>query len=285
MTASFDVAAAAEYLRSRIESAPAVCIVLGSGLSAIEGELTDASMIPFEDVPGFPAPSVEGHAGRYVVGRLGGADVLIQSGRFHFYEGHSSDVVGAPVRIAASLGVRGIVFTNASGAIRPTLEPGDLVLLSDHINLMSRSPLVGPVLPNETRFPDMSAAYDPRLRELALEAALETGEPLHEGTYVAVLGPSYETPAEVRMLGGFGADVVGMSTVPEVLVARALGLRCVGFSVVTNQAAGLNPGTLSHREVLDVGASAGARLAALLTLLVPRVADELSGRGQSGLTK
>jgi len=276
VTASFDVSAASEYLRSRIESVPAVCIVLGSGLSAIEGELTEAAVIPFEDVPGFPAPTVEGHAGRYVVGRIGGAQVLLQSGRFHHYEGHSPEVVAAPVRIAAALGVRGLVLTNASGAIRPTLEPGDLLVLSDHINLMFRSPLVGPVRPGETRFPDMSAAYDPRLRHLALEVAVETGEDLHEGTYVAMLGPSYETPAEVRMLGGLGADVVGMSTVPEVLVARALGLRCVAFSVVTNHAAGLGSGGLSHRDVLDVGASAGARLAALLTVLIPRVADELS---------
>lgn len=275
MTASIDVPAAAEHLRSRIGSVPAVSIVLGSGLGALEAELTGATAVPFSEVPGYPVPSVEGHAGRYVVGKLGTVDVLLQCGRFHYYEGHPPEVVAAPVRVAAALGVRCLVFTNAAGAILSTLEPGDLVLLHDHINWMSRSPLVGPARPGEARFPDMSAAYDPRLRRLALDTAREAGESLHEGTYAAVLGPAYETPAEVRMLGRMGADVVGMSTVPEVLVARALGLSCLAVSVVTNKAAGLGQGTLSHQEVTRVGREAAVRLARLLTGLVPRLADEL----------
>jgi len=260
---------------------PGISIVLGSGLGALETALSDSVVIPFQEVPGYPVPGVEGHAGRYVVGQLSGVRVLLQCGRFHYYEGYSSDVVSAPVRVAATLGVRGFVFTNAAGAIRTDLEPGDLVLLADHINLMFRSPLVGPVRSGEARFPDMSAAYDPDLRRLAIDAAQELGAALEEGTYAAVLGPAYETPAEIRMLAGLGADVVGMSTVPEVIVARALGLRCVALSVVTNQAAGLASGALSHQEVLDVGREAGGRLAQLLTQLVPRIADEL----YSGSTK
>jgi purine-nucleoside phosphorylase len=272
---SFSVPAAADYLRAKIGSVPTVSIVLGSGLGAIETELTGGVAVPFAEVPGYPAPGVEGHAGRYVAGRLGGVDVLLQCGRFHLYEGHPPEVVAAPVRVAAALGVRAVVFTNAAGAIRGTLEPGDLVLLEDHLNLMFGSPLSGPVRPGETRFPDMSCPYDPVLRSLALDAALESGSNLQEGTYAAVLGPAYETPAEVRMLALLGADVVGMSTVPEVIVARALGIRCLAFSVVTNKAAGLGQGVLSHQEVIEGGRRAGGRLARLLTCLLPRVAEEL----------
>ena len=275
MSASFEVAAAADHLRARIGSIPSVSVVLGSGLGVIEAELSGAVVVPFAEVPGYPTPGVEGHAGRYVVGRLGGVDVLLQCGRFHCYEGHPPEVVAAPVRVAAALGVRVVVFTNAAGAIRGTLEPGDLVLLEDHLNLMFGSPLSGPVHPGETRFPDMSCPYDAVLSRLALDAAIESGSSLQEGTYAAVLGPAYETPAEVRMLARLGADVVGMSTVPEVLVARSLGIRCLAFSVVTNKAAGLGQGALSHQEVIQGGRRAGVRLARLLTCLLPRVAGEL----------
>jgi purine-nucleoside phosphorylase len=281
LTPSFDVAAAADHLRSRVGDMPGISIVLGSGLGAVEAELSDPVVIPFGEVPGYPEPSVEGHAGRYVAGHLSGVEVLLQCGRFHYYEGHESEVVAAPMRVAAALGVRAVVFTNAAGAIRPGLEPGGLVLLDDHINLMFRSPLIGAVQGGETRFPDMSEPYDPQLRRLALDTARELGSALEQGTYVAMLGPAYETPAEVRMLAGLGADVVGMSTVPEVLVARAVGLRCVAFSVVTNYAAGLAPGGLTHREVLEGGREAGVRLANLLSQLVPRIADDL----YSGSTK
>jgi purine-nucleoside phosphorylase len=195
------------------------------------------------------------------------------------YEGHSPDVVAAPVRVMAELGVKTLVVTNAAGGLRAKLEPGDLVLLEDHINLTGRSPLVGPVREGEERFPDMSAPYDPELRLLAVEAAADLGIGLRSGVYAGVLGPSYETAAEVRMLAALGADVVGMSTVTEVIAARASGLRCLAFSVVTNKATGLGGGALSHAEVMAVGREAGRRLAKILRAIVPRMT------AQSGTTK
>ncbi|MGD8281980.1 MAG: purine-nucleoside phosphorylase, partial [Gemmatimonadota bacterium] len=223
MSAAFDVGAAAEYLRSGIGTVPRIAVVLGSGLGVIEDGMVDPVVVPFADVPGYPSAGVQGHAGRYVSGTLGGVDVLLQCGRFHMYEGHGPEMVAAPVRVAHALGVQVIVFTNASGGVRRTLGPGDIVLLDDHINWMFTSPLFGPVAPGETRFPDMSEPYDPELRALARAVSVEVGERLEEGTYAALLGPQYETAAEVRMLERLGADVVGMSTVPEVLVARACG--------------------------------------------------------------
>jgi len=270
---SIDIRGAASLLRSRLPVVPRVAVVLGSGLGQLVDALEDPTTVPFEALPGFPPSGVPGHAGRYVAGRLGGADVLFQCGRYHMYEGHSSEVVAAPPRVAAELGVEVLVLTSATGGLHPTLEPGDLVLLEDHINMMARNPLAGPVQDGETRFPDMSEPYDGALREMALATAKELGVGLQGGIYVGVLGPSYETVAEVRMLGGLGADVVGMSTVPEVIVARARGMRCVAFSVVTNKATGLASGPLSHQEVVDVGREAGVRLSRLLTVLVPRLAE------------
>jgi len=273
---AIDVAAAAAYLRSELPVRPRVAVVLGSGLGGLVDQLDAATAVAFREVPGFPAASVEGHAGKFVVGRLHGTAVLLQSGRYHLYEGHAPEVVAAPVRVMAELGVRTLVITNAAGGVRANLEAGDLVLLEDHINLTARSPLVGPVPQGEERFPDMSAPYDPELRLLAVEAAAELGVPLESGVYAGVLGPSYETAAEVRMLAKLGADVVGMSTVLEVIAARARGLRCLAFSVVTNKATGLGGGALSHAEVVEVGRKAGARLAELLRGLVPRI-DPQSG--------
>ncbi|MGD2045039.1 MAG: purine-nucleoside phosphorylase [Gemmatimonadota bacterium] len=275
MSAAFDVGAAAEYLRSGIGTVPRIAVVLGSGLGVIEDGMVDPVVVPFADVPGYPSAGVQGHAGRYVSGTLGGVDVLLQCGRFHMYEGHGPEMVAAPVRVAHALGVQVIVFTNASGGVRRTLGPGDIVLLDDHINWMFTSPLFGPVAPGETRFPDMSEPYDPELRALARAVSVEVGERLEEGTYAALLGPQYETAAEVRMLERLGADVVGMSTVPEVLVARACGVRCLAFSVVANKAVGLAPGPLSHEEVVQQGKVGGTRLARVLTRLVPKVAEAL----------
>jgi purine-nucleoside phosphorylase len=274
-----DVAAAAAYLRSELPLRPRITVVLGSGLGPLVDELEDATAVAFREIPGFPAASVAGHAGKFVGGRLAGTEVLVQSGRYHLYEGHAPDVVAAPARVMAELGVETMVLTNAAGGLRSNLEPGDLVLLEDHINLTSTSPLVGPVLPGEERFPDMSVPYDPALRLLAVEVAAELRIGLASGVYAGVLGPSYETAAEVRMLAKLGADVVGMSTVTEVIAARARGLRCLAFSVVTNKATGLGGGALSHAEVVAVGREAGVRLAKLLSGVLPRVA------GQSGITK
>lgn len=281
MTGKPDVARAAGLLRSKLPFVPRVAVVLGSGLGQLADDLDDSTSVPFEDLPGFPRSGVAGHAGKYVAGRLDGAEVLFQCGRYHMYEGHALDVVAAPVRVAASLGVEVLVLTNAAGGVRPTLEPGDLVLVDDHLNLMGGSPLVGPVQDGEVRFPDMSVPYDAALRGIALAAAEELGIDLERGVYAAMLGPAYETAAEVRMVGALGADVVGMSTVPEVLTARARGMRCLAFSVVTNKATGLGPGGLSHDEVVAVGRDAGERLARLLRVVIPRVVAE----AQSGSPK
>jgi purine-nucleoside phosphorylase len=231
--------------------------VLGSGLGHLADEVEDAVSIPFGEIPGFPKTGVVGHAGRYLGGRLGGRNVLLQAGRYHVYEGHTGEVVAAPVRLAAALGIRFLFLTNAAGGVDPALEPGDVVLLSDHLNLMFHSPLIGPAAPGESRFPDMTEPYDVALRAVALDVAQREGIKLSEGVYAAVTGPTYETAAEVRMLGRLGADVVGMSTVPEVLVARALGLRCLALSMVTNKGTGLSGEPLSHREVVEVGQRTG----------------------------
>ena len=281
MSVTVDVGRAAVFLESRLPFVPRLAVVLGSGLGHLADELEDAATVSFADVPGFPPATVPGHTGTFVAGRLDGAEVLFQRGRYHVYEGHPPDVVAAPVRVAATLGVESLVLTNAAGGVRPSLEPGDLVLLDDHINLQARSPLVGLAEDGETRFPDMSEPYDPALRRLTLTAAVDLGIDLERGVYAAMLGPSYETAAEVRMLARLGADVVGMSTVPEVLVARARGLRVLALSVVTNRAAGLGGGPLSHEEVVAVGREAGGRLARLLRAVIPRI---VAG-AQSGSTK
>ena len=239
---------ALEAVLEIIPERPDVFLVLGSGLSGLAEGVTNGVSIPFDEVPGFPKSGVAGHAGRLVSGRVEGKRVLFQAGRFHFYEGHASGVVVAPVRLAAHLGAKTVILTNAAGSLDPGLSPGSLLLLDDHINLMGRSPLAGPVADGEERFPDMSAPYDKGLQGLALELARERGIPLSRGTYAAVLGPSYETPAEIRFLRLAGADAVGMSTVPEAITARALGMRVLAFSLITNQAAGLGSGLLNHDE-------------------------------------
>ncbi|MDP2959049.1 MAG: purine-nucleoside phosphorylase [Longimicrobiales bacterium] len=271
-----DIARAARLLRDRLPGPPEATLVLGSGLGQVAERVEEPVSVPFADLPGFPPPGVAGHAGRFVGGRLGGRWVLVQAGRYHVYEGHPGDVVAAPVRLSAALGVRTLLLTNAAGGVDPELEPGDLVLLSDHLNLMCRNPLMGPVADGEVRFPDMSWPYDPELQELAFEVAGGLGLTLRRGVYAALTGPSFETAAEVRMLRILGADVVGMSTVPEVIVARALGLRCLALSMVSNKGTGLNAQGSSHDEVMAVGREAGARVAAILEGVVRR----LPARGQ-----
>jgi purine-nucleoside phosphorylase len=260
-------------LGERLPERPEIFLVLGSGLGRLEEEVVQPTVVPFGRIPGFPSAGVAGHAGRLVGGRVEGRRVLLQAGRFHLYEGHPSEVVLAPVRLAAALGAHTLILTNAAGGIHPQLGPGSVLLLDDQINLMFRSPLAGPVHPPEARFPDMSAPYDAGLQRLATEAAREVGIPLPRGTYAAVLGPSYETPAEVRFLRWAGADAVGMSTVPEATVAHALGMRVVAFSLVSNAASGLG-GTLSHAEVLRAGGEAGGRLASLVRALIRRIPPE-----------
>lgn len=266
------VAQASTALTLRLrDREPTVAIVLGSGLGGLTGRIQDPIHIPYQDIPGFPAPTVEGHRGELVVGRLGGRTVIAQSGRFHLYEGHDAATAAFPARVFAEVGATTFIATNAAGGIRPSFRPGTLMLLSDHLNLTGRNPLVGPAFPGEARFPDMTAAYDPGLRAVARAVAAERGLAVEEGVYAWLLGPSYETPAEIRMLAGLGADAVGMSTVPEVIAARARGLRCLGISTITNAAAGVTGATLSHAEVMETAARVGRELGDLIEGVVARL--------------
>jgi purine-nucleoside phosphorylase len=228
-----------------------VAIVLGSGLGFLADEVVSPIPIPYSQIPGFPEPGVAGHKGELVAGTLEGVPVIVQAGRFHLYEGHGADVAALPARVFAELGVEILIVTNAAGGVRRTFPGGTLMLIADHINLMWRNPLIGQPQPGEQRFPIMHQPYDEELRARARTVARESGIRLEEGVYAGLLGPSYETPAEVRMLEKLGADAVGMSTVPEVLVARSRGVRCLGFSSITNPGAGLSAQPLSHEEVLE----------------------------------
>ncbi len=259
----------ARILHRRAGFRPRLHLVLGSGLGGLAKRLEDPVEVPFDELPGFPAASVEGHAGCFLLGRIAGVPVLVQAGRFHYYEGVGADVVAAPVRVGRALGARTLVLTNAVGGIRPDLVPGSLMLVDDHVNLMFWAPLAGPVADGEERFPDMSRPYDPELMAAAESVALRAGIALPRGTYGAVGGPNFESPAEVRALRTAGADAVGMSTVPEVTVARAGGQRVLAFSLVTNRAAGLGDGIVDHEGVMAYGELAGGTLGVLLEALIP----------------
>lgn len=266
------IAAAAAAVRDRLEHRrPTVAIVAGSGLGFLADHLADAVRVPYREIPGFPQPTIVGHAGELVAGTLAGREVIVQSGRFHLYEGHQPSVVTFPVRVFAELGARTLIVTNAAGGIRRTLMSGGIMLISDHINFTGMSPLAGPVVAGEERFPDMSEAYDPELRALAREVARQAGVALQEGVYLGLLGPSYETPAEVRAFERWGADAVGMSTVLEVVAARARGMRCLGFSTVTNAGAGISPVKLSHAEVMEVAGQVREDLGRLVEGIVARI--------------
>ena len=231
--------------------------------------------IPYEDLPHWPPVGVAGHSGTLVAGLLEGVPAVALKGRAHLYEGHSAGVATLPVRVLAALGIRALFVSNAAGAINPDFEPGDLMLISDHLNLMGQNPLIGPVVAGDDRFPDMSDAYDTELRNVARETALSADVPLQEGVYAGLLGPSYETPAEIRMLERMGADAVGMSTVPEVIVAGALGLRCFGVSCLTNFAAGISPEPLSHADVMEVTERVGGQFRALVRAVIGRIESAL----------
>jgi len=283
MTYFDQVSTAAEFLKARIGTlAPRIGIVLGSGLGAVADSLTDLAVVPYAAIPHFPQSTVEGHTGRIVAGLLGGVPVVVMQGRVHFYEGYSPLEVTFPMRVLGALGVQAVILTNAAGGIAEGLQVGQLVALSDHINLMGWNPLVGP---NEARFGygpsaglrffDMTEAYSKRLRSLARDAAAREGFALDEGVYLAVSGPSFETPAEIRAFRGMGATLVGMSTVPETIVARHMGLEVLGLSCVTNLAAGLGKTELSHEDVFAAGQQVERRLAGLLKRLAPAIASIL----------
>ena len=275
---SATIADAVRFLESRRGPAgspvPPVAVVLGSGLGAFADELAERTEIPYAEIPGWPCSTAIGHAGKLVFGKLGALDMAAMAGRVHLYEGYTLAQVTFGVRVLGSLGVRSILFTNAAGGINLELERGGLVLISDHINLQGSNPLVGP---NDEafgpRFPDMSDAYSRDLRTLAHEVGSELGIRLPEGVYAALLGPSYETPAEIRYLRAIGADLVGMSTVPEAIVANHMGMRVLGISCVTNMAAGILPQKISHAEVLETGAMVRGTLVKFLRALLPRIGN------------
>lgn len=265
---------AADSIRQRLgPDAPApVCgIVLGSGLGGLADRLERVVRIPFSHVPGFPTATVAGHAGQLLVGTLGGRPVVALAGRFHLYEGHDAALAAFPVRVMHALGATVYFASNAAGGVRRTFHPGDLMVISDHMNLMFRNPLFGAVEPGDERFPDMSDPYDAALRALLHDSGRTVGVALQDGVYGGLLGPTYETPAEVRMLERLGVDAVGMSTVPEVIVARALGMRVAAVSCITNKAAGLSLEKLSHAEVMDAGRAVAGRFEALVTEFVRRL--------------
>jgi purine-nucleoside phosphorylase len=264
---------AATAVRKRAGSQqPKVAIVLGSGLGGLSKSIGDAVRIPFGDIPGFPEVTVAGHEGAVIVGTLGGREVVALSGRFHMYEGHPPALAAFPVRVFHALGAQELFVSNAAGGISPKLAVGDLMMISDHLNLMGTNPLVGEAQEGELRFPDMTDAYNPGLRWLLRTTAEKLGITLREGVYAGLLGPSYETPSEVKMLRLLGADAVGMSTVPEVIVARALGMRVAGISCITNAAAGVTGAALTHTEVLETTNRVSASFESLVTEFLARSA-------------
>lgn len=264
---------AKHFIEGRTELRPRVAVVLGSGLGAFAHELSDAVAIPYGEIPGWPAATAVGHAGQLVFGKLGDLPVACMAGRVHLYEGNTPAQVTFGVRVLGCLGVRSLVLTNAAGGINTSFEQGGLVLISDHINLQGANPLTGPN--DDTlgpRFPDMSEAYSRAYREVAKRTAMELCIPLAEGVYAAMTGPSYETPAEIRFLRAIGADVVGMSTVPEVIVANHMGIKCLGISCVTNMAAGVVPmSRIDHEEVLETGAAVRDTLVRFLKTVLPQL--------------
>ena len=243
---------AASFIKSNIKDVPEIGLILGSGLGVLAEQIQQPIILPYADIPEFPVSTVEGHAGQLVVGELCGKKVVAMQGRFHYYEGYSMDKVTFPVRVMKLLGVETLVVTNAAGSVNESFVPGDLMLITDHINFMGTNPLIGA---NDQRFgprfPDMSEAYNKELRALAKQIAMKQGFDLKEGIYVGNTGPTYETPAEVRMARVLGGDAVGMSTVPEVIVARHCGMKVLGISCLTNMAAGILDQPLSHDEVME----------------------------------
>ncbi|HEY2547763.1 MAG TPA: purine-nucleoside phosphorylase [Candidatus Acidoferrum sp.] len=268
--------AAANFIHSKTDLRPNIALVLGSGLGAFADEFASATKIPYADIPNFPRSTAIGHAGQLVIGNVGDVPVVGMQGRVHLYEGYSAKEVAFPIRVFARMSVKAVILTNAAGGIKHEFTQGQLVVIKDHINLQGVSPLTGP---NDDRFgprfPDMTVAYDRRFREIAVGAGNRNHIGLYEGFYAAVPGPSYETPSEIRYLRGIGADLVGMSTVPEVIAARHSGIRVLGISCVTNAAAGILDQPLNHKEVLETAERVKGQFIALLKMVIPRIAAEI----------
>jgi len=267
---------AAKFILAKTKLRPRIALVLGSGLGGFADEFTSSIKIPYTKIPHFPRSTAIGHAGQLVIGMVGDIAVVGMQGRVHLYEGYSAKDVAFPVRVFARMGVKAVILTNAAGGIRSDLVQGRLVVITDHINLQGVNPLTGP---NQEgfgpRFPDMTSAYDKKFREFALAEGKRMGADLGEGVYAALPGPSYETPAEIRYLRAIGADLVGMSTVPEVIAACHSGMRVLGISCVTNAAAGILDQPLDHNEVLETAARVNKQFVALLKTVIPRIAAEV----------
>jgi purine-nucleoside phosphorylase len=263
---------AAQFIHSRTSAEPSVAIVLGSGLGAFADELIDATAIGYDEIPGFAHATVEGHAGRLVIGKAGDVVVAAMQGRFHFYEGYSLEEVTFPIRVLKLLGVNTLMLTNAAGSLNTELTPGSLMVISDHINLMGVNPLIGP---NEerfgARFPDLSLAYDTDLQSLVIAEANRMGLSLRRGVYASLTGPSYETPAEIHMVRTLGADAVGMSTVPEAIVARHMDMRVMGISCITNLAAGVSSRPIDHSQVMEIGERVREQFTELLRRVIAKL--------------
>ena len=271
---------AADFLLSRTEHRPSIAIILGSGLGGFAGSVEHAVSIPYANIPHFPQSTVEGHSGRMVLGKVGGVSVVVMQGRVHAYEGYRMDEVTFPTRVLGLLGATTLIVTNAAGGVRPDLTNGVVAGIHDHINLTGTNAALGPneprfaVVPGAgKRFFDMTSAYSPRLLSLAQQTSYEQGWTMPIGVYLAVLGPSYETPAEIRAFRTLGADLVGMSTVHEVIVARHMGMEVLGLSLVTNAAAGVSTESIDHAEVMETGARVAGRFSSLLLALVPRLGN------------
>jgi purine-nucleoside phosphorylase len=275
MTGLKEAEEAAKFIAARTPLRPSIGLVLGSGLGAFAGTLERATAVPYGQIPHFPAATAPGHGGELVVGHAGGVPVAVMSGRVHYYEGYRMDQVVFPVRVLARLGVKILILTNAGGSINVNYKPGELMVIEDHINYMGTNPLLGP---NEEqlgpRFFDMTEPYDARLREIAEKACWKAGVPVRKGIYIAFTGPSYETPAEIKMARTMGADAVGMSTVPEVIAARHMGIRVLGLSCLTNMASGVLKKKLDHREVLAVGERVKAGLLDALNRIIQEAAKQ-----------
>jgi purine-nucleoside phosphorylase len=268
---------AAQFILAKTQLRPQIAIVLGSGLGAFADELSDAVKIPFGDIPNFPKSTAEGHAGKLVIGKVDGLPVAAMQGRVHFYEGYNMDAVIFPMRVLGRMGIKAAILTNAGGGISSKLEQGCLVVLNDHINMMGTNPLIGPNDPRYgLRFFDMTYAYDREYRQWTLAEGKRLKVNIHEGVYLAVTGPSYETPAEIRAFRTLGADVVGMSTVPEVIAARHMNIKVLAISCVTNLAAGTTDQILDHKEVLEVGERIRGHFVALLRSVIPKLAADVA---------
>ena len=263
---------AARIIRSRTTETPRIALVLGSGLGGFADDFEESVSIPYEEIPGFPKSTAEGHAGQLVLGKIDQVSLVAMQGRVHFYEGYSLEQVTFPIRVFNLLGIKTLILTNAAGGVNVQFNQGTLMILSDHLNLMGDNPLRGP---NDARFgprfPDMSVAYDPELQEIVIEEARALGVEIRRGVYAALSGPSYETPAEIHMLRNLGADAVGMSTVPEVIVARQMDMEVLGISCITNLAAGMTDGPIDHEDVMATGNRVRETFTSLMRRIVARV--------------